>query len=306
MKKNIVFFMLVLTLAFSAVEVYGQTTLSGTYEVNRANSLTFSGNNFSGTILLDNDGGAGVFNVSGNYTISGNTLSLNILKLDGKDFKEKFNFKIIDANTLEDSVNGFLMSRTWKKKGGSSSQSSTSNTPQQQPANAQYKIGDRGPAGGIVFYDKGNNNGGWRYLEAAPADLQRADWGMYEDIVEGTETGIGSGKKNTELIIAALNRKGESGKAAQLCRAYTLNGYNDWFLPSNDELNLMYTNLKQRGLGGFKTTEDRTNWTHTYWSSSQRDNINRHIIAHVQDFTDGSQGVMQKDFKRSVRAVRAF
>jgi hypothetical protein len=33
-----------------------------------------------------------------------------------------------------------------------------------------YKIGDTGPAGGFVFYDKGNNSGGWRYLEAAPED----------------------------------------------------------------------------------------------------------------------------------------
>ena len=28
-----------------------------------------------------------------------------------------------------------------------------------------YNIGDLGPAGGIVFYDKGNNKDGWRYIE---------------------------------------------------------------------------------------------------------------------------------------------
>ncbi|GHV80826.1 hypothetical protein AGMMS49944_26170 [Spirochaetia bacterium] len=30
-----------------------------------------------------------------------------------------------------------------------------------------YKVGDTGPAGGLIFYDKGNSRGGWRYLEAA-------------------------------------------------------------------------------------------------------------------------------------------
>jgi len=28
----------------------------------------------------------------------------------------------------------------------------------------QRNIGDRGPAGGFIFFDKGNNSGGWRYM----------------------------------------------------------------------------------------------------------------------------------------------
>jgi hypothetical protein len=139
-------------------------------------------------------------------------------------------------------------------------------------------------------------------MEAAPADLQNAEWGLYGEDVSGTGTGIGSGKRNTELIIAAFNRKGESGRAAQLCRAYTLNGYSDWFLPSKDELDLMYQNLKQKGLGGFKTTEDRTNWTHNYWSSSQANNGN----ARNQFFSNGVQNANLKGSTFSVRAVRAF
>jgi hypothetical protein len=129
------------------------------------------------------------------------------------------------------------------------------------------KVGDRGPAGGIVFYDKGYFDD-WRYLEAAPADLQNAAWGLWglsgEDIID-TVTGIGAGKWNTDLIIAALNQRKEIGKASQICKSFNRGVYNDWFLPSKDELDLMYKNLKQRGLGGFSN-----NW---YWSSSRGSSV---------------------------------
>ena len=36
-------------------------------------------------------------------------------------------------------------------------------------ANKDYKIGDVGPAGGYIFFDKGYYSDGWRYLEAAPS-----------------------------------------------------------------------------------------------------------------------------------------
>ncbi|MDR2448029.1 MAG: hypothetical protein LBD58_12205 [Treponema sp.] len=34
----------------------------------------------------------------------------------------------------------------------------------QKTATSDYKIGDTGPAGGIIFFDKGNNPDGWRFL----------------------------------------------------------------------------------------------------------------------------------------------
>jgi hypothetical protein len=164
----------------------------------------------------------------------------------------------------------------------------------QPAAPAQYKIGDRGPAGGIVFYDKGNNNNGWCYMEAAPVHLQNAAWGLYGITVSRLGFGIGSGKQNTELIIAALNQNKESGKAAQLCKAYTQGGYSDWFLPSQDELDLMYKNLKLNNLGGFKLA--------VYWSSSQHDKYN----AWGLDFYGGGQPNFTKNLTSDVRAVRAF
>jgi TolB-like protein len=162
-------------------------------------------------------------------------------------------------------------------------------------AGKTYNIGDFGPAGGIVFYDKGVFSNGWRYLEAAPAETEfTAQWGAYQRDVPGTGAGVGSGKRNTEIIIERLNSFGESGRAAQLCANLNFDGYKDWFLPSKDELDLMYKNLKQKRLGGFG---DR--W---YWSSSQSDSN----LAWSQDFSNGRQYLSGKNNTYSVRAVRAF
>ena len=149
-----------------------------------------------------------------------------------------------------------------------------------------YKVGDFGPAKGIVFYDKGVISNGWRFLEAAPAETEfTAQWGAYQQDVAGTNTGIGFGKRNTELIINRLKQLGESGRAAQLCASLNFEGFNDWFLPSKDELDLMYKNLRQKGLGNFKTAEDKNNWTHIYWSSSQGNNN----YSWYQNFNIGGQ-----------------
>jgi TolB-like protein len=157
-----------------------------------------------------------------------------------------------------------------------------------------YKIGERGPAGGIVFFDKGVFEASWRYLEAAPNDIGPAPWGTFGIDIRGTKEDIGSGKQNTQLILAVLRRLGETGKAAQLCEALTVNGYNDWFLPSMDELELMYTNLKQKGLGNLQDT-----W---YSSSTQEDSLS----AYIRTFSDGHQYHSIKGVTDFVRAVRAF
>jgi uncharacterized caspase-like protein len=127
-----------------------------------------------------------------------------------------------------------------------------------------FKFGETGPAGGIIFYDKGSVSDGWRYLEAAPKDQSTGiQWynGSNKDV--STSTAIGSGKANTDAIIAA---QGSGNYAATLCRNLTIGGFSDWFLPSKDELNLMYTNLKKANLGGFGGS-----WL---WSSSQNVDYN--------------------------------
>ena len=113
---------------------------------------------------------------------------------------------------------------------------------------SKYVIGDTGPAGGIVFYDKWNSSDGWRYLEAAPADMETPlrwvaqsygdNWRSFPDVA-GTGTEIGTGKQNTALILAV----DADAPAAKACADYRGGGFSDWFLPSRDELFMMYWNL---------------------------------------------------------------
>jgi uncharacterized repeat protein (TIGR02543 family) len=175
----------------------------------------------------------------------------------------------------------------------------------------------------------GTNDGtvsGDRYLEAAPygwyndEDDPAFQWGAvdYDVTPSATATGVGAGKTNTENIVSYHDNLGElyqdkgdyytnptyysqdndGSVAAKVCDEYTVteNGtvYDDWFLPSKDELDLMRENLHLQGLGGFSSSY--------YWSSSEGDDD----FAWGQDFTDGNQSSYYKDYVDRVRAVRAY
>jgi uncharacterized caspase-like protein len=163
-----------------------------------------------------------------------------------------------------------------------------------------FKVGDTGPAGGIVYYDKGRFSDGWRYLEAAPASTEWDDkqWGGYRASVGGTSTAIGSGGANTEKIVSAYGYKepynGKTDYAAKLCADLKYGGCDDWFLPSKDELDKMYQNLKSKGIGGFASEY--------YWSSSEDDSY----YAWDQRFSSGSHDNSAKSDDDRVRASRAF
>ncbi len=151
-----------------------------------------------------------------------------------------------------------------------------------------YAIGDIGPAGGKVFYDKGSFSDGWRYLEAWTTDESGYyQWKTSRTTTGGTSTVIGTGAANTSAMA------GIAHPAAERARNTTYGGYDDWFLPSKDELNQMYIQLSI--IGGFVGVY--------YWSSSEDDSDS----AWDQDFSYGIRSADWKDndFNR-VRLVRAF
>jgi hypothetical protein len=89
--------------------------------------------------------------------------------------------------------------------------------------------------------------------------------------------------------------------AAALCANLSVSGVRGWFLPSTDELDLMYRNLKAKGVGDFHDAAASDNVA--YWASSQQ---TADMAAHI-DFADlGRHHGDDKDFPRRVRAIRSF
>jgi hypothetical protein len=169
----------------------------------------------------------------------------------------------------------------------------------------EFTVGDPGPAGGIIFYDDEADGVddivGYRYLEAASVSTEWVDkvWGGYGTLVGGTLTALGTGAANTEKIVTkygvAEPYANKTDYAAKLCSDLEYGGYDDWFLPSKDELNLVYLNLHKEGLGGFTSYS-------SYWNSSEY-NTN---FAWDQYFVIGALGDDDKSSAGRVRAVRVF
>ncbi len=161
-----------------------------------------------------------------------------------------------------------------------------------------YAFGDTGPAGGLIFYDKGSYSGSpsWRYLEAAPSDQTSSVWGTDNYTISGADgTGIGTGYQNT---IDIVNGDPLSNTAADICANLTLGGYSDWFLPSKDELNLMYANLHQNGVGNFSAN--------AYWSSSETSANGAWDQRFSSDLSGFQNSSAIKYIADHVRAIRAF
>lgn len=204
-----------------------------------------------------------------------------------------------------------------------------------------YQLGDRGPAGGYIFYDDAvgydqDGNGtidsderdylddvhdyvldGERYLEAAP-------WGWYDGFEDprfifgyhrvdgtfaqvGTGTMVSLGQWNTMMLANTMKDKAyvapgddttTTNYAAKICEDHIGGGYDDWFLPSKDELNLMHQRLKMQGIGDFSP--------YIYWSSSESNEYVGRYAWNQSFATTGSQYNNERNYEYRVRPVRAF
>jgi hypothetical protein len=173
----------------------------------------------------------------------------------------------------------------------STSTSTTTTTTTQ----AGYTIGQVALGGVIAYilqpgdpgYDAGVQHG--LVTTLASAELFAA-WGCQGTLITGADgTAIGTGNQNTIDIMADC---ATPGIAARLCGNLNTGGYSDWYLPSQNELNALYTN--RVAIGGFQNDN--------YFSSTESDGD----YAFGQSFIDGSQTTFEKDLPLYVRAIRSF
>ncbi len=169
-------------------------------------------------------------------------------------------------------------------------------------------LGYLGQGGGLVFYDKGVTSNGWRYLEMSPTDLSVSygvreyynfQWGK-DSLISGANLSTpGGGFQNTlDMINANLITSPPSiPYAAQIVKNYSLNGYNDWYLPCDLELNLIWS-----GLGRFRLGDLAKNGL-GYWSSTQK---GKSYANYLNLDGVGGGGFSNKVAALSVRAVRRY
>ena len=183
-----------------------------------------------------------------------------------------------------------------------------------------------------------SDTAGWRYLEAAPGDLfqtngnpeilqdenfrQQFKFG-YHRIANSNENlyvndstvyssstctkkTIGEGNNNTGLLVAAMGDRAYTQNAgtsdyyyvAKLSEGLVYGGYSDWFLPSLDELELLYA--KKDIVGSFDTMSG----TNYYWSSSEDPSSTTQ--AYFVHFDDGEAGSRERNVDGEVRSIRRF
>jgi hypothetical protein len=160
--------------------------------------------------------------------------------------------------------------------------------------------------GGKVFYIFQPNDPGYdantpHGLIAAPSDIPYGTYKIFPSCYAsyGTSTALGTGAANTTKILACT---ADNENAAKLVDALTDGGYSDWYLPSKDELNLLYLNRNSAG-NNFASNEYWSSSELYLWSTSSYDN------AWYQFFTgswEGSQSTTGKGYQKGVRAIRSF
>ena len=189
----------------------------------------------------------------------------------------------------------------------------------------------KGPAGGCVFYDCDDDNTdtdpdgadnlmssvcGWRFLEVAPSDVSGKycfgycrETSSSEPSEYGTRSSIGAGKSNFELLLqkfeghtynADANYKywSISEYALKACDEYYVEvdgvKYDDWFIPSSEELILIYNDLYKNGLISLQSN--------IYWSSTEWHNKNMYALKTAE----GKVKITSRCDSHLIRAVRAF
>ncbi|MDP4291537.1 MAG: DUF1566 domain-containing protein [Bacteroidota bacterium] len=155
--------------------------------------------------------------------------------------------------------------------------------------------------GGIVFYilkpgDPGYDSKVQHGFIVSPSDQSTGStWSNGTFIKIGTEGGIGAGHANTSAIVSV---QGKGNYAARVCYDLVLNGYDDWYLPSSCELNVLF---------GFFIHSNFISLGGNYWSSTEINNpLDTAIFGYIDNKSSAGFEPRDKNQEYHVRAIRSF
>jgi len=154
--------------------------------------------------------------------------------------------------------------------------------------------------GGIVFWiDPLNPKHGMVVSMENLNNNLKCNWSQGANQVTGASgTAIGTGKTNTETIIAA---HGPGNYAAYICHTYTYGIYSGWHLPSVDECYEVYLNITAVAAG--LAANGGQAISGLYWASNE----NGQDYAALKYLSSGGGGGGVKiGYPQRVRAVREF
>ena len=119
-----------------------------------------------------------------------------------------------------------------------------------------YELGDTGPAGGIIFYDKGDWTDDWRYLEVWTSDESDRNYGCHFE--HATTDAIGGGYLNSKEMSDSCNDYNKSFYMV------THGGKRGWHIPNKDESDELYDFKSNYSNIDLNLSSD---W---YWTSSDK------------------------------------
>ena len=163
-------------------------------------------------------------------------------------------------------------------------------------------LGQTGPGGGIVFYDAGSSQTWGRYLEVAPTGWSGSNetnttgtWCSTNSFEAATLTGLGDGYANTLML---QTNCGASGNAANMVRSYTGGGFQDWYLPAQNEADQL---MAQDTLTGINLINQASIY---YWTSTSGDVDSLSAMVYYPLSNTTTSGTKSVTWK--VRPIRAF
>lgn len=163
-----------------------------------------------------------------------------------------------------------------------------------------FSLGDKGPGGGIVFFDGGDYSKGYRYMEARSLEAAFYDnfvWSPLEFRLIGTSRNFGTGETNTDIYLQKILNTNPLN-AFYSASVFEENGYRDWFIPSVEELKVVFENLsREQILQEFKRiNSDR------FLSSSEVDRERVYLV----NAENQAESISFKGIGHNVIVVRVF